>query len=128
MNDHTLVLDKSQQTPSNGLKPKGGTQMTKLSDLLAQRAELDQQIEAERKNALIDIRNKINALLAENEMTLEEVFPSGSMPKAATKGKKSPKYKSPDGQKTWTGHGRAPGWIYDHEAAGGARDELLINP
>ena len=37
-----------------------------------------------------------------------------------------PKYQSPDGKKTWSGKGRVPGWVLEHEADGGDREELEI--
>jgi len=37
-----------------------------------------------------------------------------------------PKYRDPKSGLTWSGRGRAPGWIVEHEAQGGKRDDLLI--
>ncbi|MFR6359653.1 MAG: H-NS family nucleoid-associated regulatory protein [Sutterella wadsworthensis] len=31
------------------------------------------------------------------------------------------------GDKTWTGHGRTPNWIKEHEANGGNRSDFLVN-
>lgn len=36
------------------------------------------------------------------------------------------KYRDPDTGLTWTGQGRAPGWITAAEAAGGSRDQFLL--
>lgn len=37
-----------------------------------------------------------------------------------------PRYKDPTSGKTWSGRGRVPQWVADHEAGGGARSDLEI--
>jgi DNA-binding protein H-NS len=37
------------------------------------------------------------------------------------------KYRHPENAAlTWTGRGRTPKWVLEHEAQGGSRDDLLI--
>ncbi|MCB1356838.1 MAG: H-NS histone family protein [Maritimibacter sp.] len=41
--------------------------------------------------------------------------------------KVAPKYRSPsDPEQTWSGRGRAPGWMVAHLEAGGQKDDLAI--
>ncbi|EPD35077.1 hypothetical protein HMPREF9701_05456 [Delftia acidovorans CCUG 274B] len=47
----------------------------------------------------------------------------GSQPHKAMKPPSQPKFRNPDTGATWTGHGRAPGWI-----AGKDRAPFQINP
>ena len=37
-----------------------------------------------------------------------------------------PKYQNKDGSKSWSGKGRVPGWVLEHEEEGGDREDLLI--
>ena len=51
----------------------------------------------------------------------------------STKTKKSStpgpaKYRSQDGLKTWSGHGRVPEWVKAHIATGGLLTDLAISP
>ena len=44
----------------------------------------------------------------------------------SSRAKVAPKYRHPETGATWTGRGRAPGWLVAEEAAGRKRDEFLI--
>jgi len=81
-----------------------------ISDLKAQlektQAELDAAIAAESSTALAEIREKI-ALYG---FTEKDVF--GRKRGAGSNGV-APKYQNPKTGETWSGRGRAPGWIKD---------------
>lgn len=86
--------------------------MTTYKELLAQRAELEKQIEAARKEALSSAITQVRAIIAEYELTEEDVF-SKKTARTATTGHKTvaPKYRDPITGATWTGRGKPPLWI-----------------
>lgn len=91
-------------------------------DLLAQRAELDkqiQQIRSEERNAAIA---SVREMIAEHELTQEELF-AVRKPRSSGGDKKSvaAKYRDPETGATWTGRGKPPTWIKDKN-----REDFLI--
>ena len=86
--------------------------MSKLKELIAQKEALEQQIHEVKQTELMEAISKVQAIVAEFDLTPEQVFPKG---KAGAKGKektKAPaKYKDPVSGKTWTGHGMHPKWL-----------------
>lgn len=96
--------------------------MTTYKELLAQRAELEKQIEAARKDALSSAISQVRAIVAEYELTEEDVF-SKKAPRVASAATKTvaPKYRDPITGATWTGRGKPPLWI-----AGQDRLKFLI--
>jgi len=86
--------------------------MSTYKELLAQRAELEKQIEAARKEALASAIAQVRAIVAEYELTEEDIF-SKKAPRAAAAGTKTvaPKYRDPETGATWTGRGKPPLWI-----------------
>lgn len=91
--------------------------MSNYKALLARKAELDRLIEETRKAEQSGAIAEARALIAEFELTSEDVF--GGTKKArtsATKGTKvEAKYRDPATGATWTGRGRAPAWIADKD-------------
>ena len=96
--------------------------MTKLSELLAQKASLEQQIaqtqRAEKASAIADIK----ALMAQHGLTLADL--GGRVQAGARKAtaKVPPKYRHPKTGNTWSGRGLQPNWL-KAELASGARIE-----
>lgn len=90
-------------------------------ELLAQRAELDRQIEevrrAERGTAIASARQ----LIEEFELTSEDIFGTAKKKMRGPSGVVAPKFKNPATGETWTGRGKPPTWIRDKN-----RDEFLI--
>lgn len=86
--------------------------MTTYKELLAQRVELEKQIEAARKDALSSAIAQVRAIVSEYELTEEDVF-SKKAPRVASVGTKTvaPKYRDPITGATWTGRGKPPLWI-----------------
>ena len=88
--------------------------MPALSDLLAQKAELEKQIESlgrEQRSAAIA---EIKALMAEHGLTVADLSgkAAASGKKAAAKGSKvAAKYRDPDSGATWSGRGLQPNWL-----------------
>ncbi|WP_284338132.1 H-NS histone family protein [Comamonas sp. NoAH] len=86
--------------------------MTTYKELLAQRAELEKQIEAARKEALASAIAQVRAIVAEYELTEDDIFSKKSA-RASSAGHKTvaPKYRDPETGATWTGRGKPPLWI-----------------
>ncbi len=111
--------------------------MATLSDIKKQIASLEKQAAALLKEAASEAAKKAAALIKQHGLTAADVGLAPKPGKAATvkkavaKGKPKPaadkpagvpKYRDPKSLKTWTGNGKAPGWI----AAAKNRDKFLI--
>jgi DNA-binding protein H-NS len=87
--------------------------MPKLTDLLAQKASLDQQIaQAQREERAAAIA-QIKALMAEHGLTAADL--STRRPKSGKSaeggGKVAPKYRNRSTGETWSGRGLQPRWL-----------------
>jgi len=78
-------------------------------------------------------RGRIDAILAETGLTLEELYSNGAGHKAAkrtlaTKSKKPPRFRNPDNpEETWSGYGgRMPRWFANAINAGLTKEDLMI--
>ncbi|WP_275760547.1 H-NS histone family protein [Ralstonia pseudosolanacearum] len=94
--------------------------MATYKDLLAQKAKLEEQLEAARAAEVETAIAQVRQIVLEYGLTAEDLG-------FATKAKKRkggtvpPKYIDPKTGATWTGRGRAPAWI-----AGKNFDRFLI--
>jgi DNA-binding protein H-NS len=96
--------------------------MATYLELLKQRDMLAQQIEDARKRETTDALAKVRAIIAEYQLTAQEVFPIGRKARnGGSAGKVPPKFRDPETGQTWTGRGKAPRWIDGKE-----RDQFLI--
>lgn len=85
--------------------------MPSYKELLAQRQNLDVQIEALRKSEIQDALATVRQMIAEFGLTNEDIFPTGRA-KSPLKGNTvAPKYRDPQTGATWTGRGKPPLWI-----------------
>lgn len=88
--------------------------MTTYKELLAQREALEQQIHAARKVELADAVQKVRTLVAEYDLTQDDIF--GGKQNRSIKGAiVAPKYRDPATGQTWTGRGKPPVWIRDKD-------------
>jgi DNA-binding protein H-NS len=105
--------------------------VAELDDVIAQAQQRKQMAnEAKKKNA----RDRIDAILAETGLTLDELY--GDRPRRkvssrsdAARSKKPPKFQNPDNPKeTWSGYGgRIPRWFAKAINNGVPQSALLIN-
>ena len=96
--------------------------MATYQELVAQKKELEAQIEAARKAEVIYAITEIKKLVAEHGLTAADC---GFGAKAKKGGGKVPvKYRGPNGE-AWTGRGRTPAWILAQESAGRSRESLI---
>jgi DNA-binding protein H-NS len=86
--------------------------MNNLKDLLAQIETLKKQADEVREHEAKEAITKVRSIVAEYQLTANDVFPSG---KGKSSGKKTvtvaPKYKDPVTGNTWSGRGLAPKWL-----------------
>lgn len=90
-------------------------------------------LEGARKNLVADVRAKIDALLQESGLALDDVYHRRGV-KHAKDGKSTlkgstvaPKYRNPeDPAQTWTGRGRQPGWFAAALRKRGITEETLL--
>lgn len=96
--------------------------MTSYKELLQQRENLEKQIEEARRRENQEAIDKVRALVAEYELTPDDVFGGRRGGKSSSAGQKvAPKYRDKATGATWTGRGKPPKWI-----EGKNRDEFLI--
>lgn len=95
--------------------------MTTYQELLAQRAELEKKIEAERAIERAKALTTVRELCAEHGITADDLAPSASKKQPRATGVVPAKYRDPATGATWTGRGKEPTWIRDKD-----RDAFLI--
>lgn len=98
--------------------------MSAYKELMAQKAELDRQIEAARRAEVATAVQMIHDLMAEFNLTEEEVFSNrrgGGSGEVKEKKVVPVKYRNSATGETWTGRGKAPRWL-----DGKNRDDFLI--
>lgn len=89
---------------------------TSYKDLLAQRAELEAKIEEARKQEISAAVTNIRQLVADFNLTVNDVFPAGRVTRSQKSGNTvAPKYRDPATGQTWTGRGKPPRWIADKD-------------
>ncbi len=90
--------------------------MNSYKELLKQNDPLEQQIHEARSRELSDAVARVRSLVAEYEMTAEDVFPPARAARSTGSGAKvAPKYRDPNTGQTWTGRVMAPKWIQNED-------------
>jgi len=95
-----------------------------FQQIKAQIAKLEREAVAARKKDTAQVIAQIKQLMADYELTIEDLGLRKPR-KAAAKASGQPKYRDPKTGATWTGKGRAPGWIAAAVKAG-KQDKFLI--
>lgn len=83
---------------------------TTYRDLLAQKAKLEEQLEAARVAELTAVIAQTRQIVIEYGLTAEDLGLAAKTKKRKV-GAVAPKYQDPKTGQTWTGRGRAPAWI-----------------
>ncbi len=90
--------------------------MTKLSDLLAQKAALEKQIAATQREERQAAIAQVKAVMAEHGLTVADL---SSRPTAkSVGGKVAAKYRNKASGETWSGRGLQPRWLKAALASG----------
>jgi len=103
--------------------------MATLSELLAQKAALEQQIiEAQREEKAAAI-GQIKALMSQYGLTLADIggrVPAGAAKRAAAGSKVAVKFRDPATGSTWSGRGLRPNWLKAALASGRSLSEFSV--
>lgn len=100
----------------------------KLTELLAKKAELEQQIidlqRQERSNAIAQVK----ALMAQHGLTPADLGsrPAPAAAKGRSGGKVPPKYRDPATGQTWSGRGLHPTWLKQALARGAKLTDFAL--
>jgi DNA-binding protein H-NS len=102
---------------------------SRLSDLLAKKAELEQQIIELQREERASAIAQVKALMAQHGLTLADL--SARSTPAPVKGKAGggkvpPKYRDPASGQTWSGRGLHPKWLKQALAKGAQLSDFLI--
>jgi len=100
--------------------------MSTYEKLIAQREELDRQIEAARRAELATAIETVSKLIKQFQLTAEDC--GFKQKKSAIKPKHAvpAKFRGPNGE-TWSGRGRAPAWLAVLEGQGASREKFKID-
>ena len=104
--------------------------MSRLNDLLAQRAELERQIENLKTTARSDAIAQIKALMADHGLSLADLAQKAAAKKSkAAPGKGSivaAKYVNAETGETWSGRGLKPNWLKAQIEAGRKIEDFAV--
>lgn len=92
--------------------------MATYKQLIAQKEALEVQLHEMRSQEVAGVIDRIRALMAEYELTVEDITPKRGRGRPArgasakvNKPSLPPKYRDPKTGRTWSGRGRAPAWL-----------------
>lgn len=95
-----------------------------LGDLKALLKDVEKAMKTFEARKLAEARAALEEKARELGVSLEAVL-GGKPARAASSA--APKYRHPENASlTWSGRGRTPKWIADHEANGGSREDYAI--
>lgn len=99
--------------------------MSTYEELIAQRKELDRQIEAAQRAEKAAAIETVRKLVGQFQLTAGDC--GFKQQKSATRQKRNApvKFCGPNGE-TWTGRGRAPGWLAALESQGMSREKFRV--
>ena len=109
-----------------------------LVQIRQQIEKLEKEAESVRDREIAGVISRIKQAIGFYGLTVEDLFPSnvkragrpdgvaGSAVKKAAQRKAVAKYKDPNSDKTWTGHGKRPGWFVDAMNGGKKAEDLAI--
>lgn len=94
-----------------------------LAQLQKAKAALARRERDLREASIKQTKAKIDGILAEEGLRIDEVYPLMHRRKRSLK----PKYANPENRsQTWSGLGKRPHWVVDHLAGGGELYDLAI--
>lgn len=99
--------------------------MTTVSELLAQKAAIEQQIAEAQRAERADAIARVRALMAEHGLTPADISAKAASPKRAG-GKVAPKYRDASTGDTWSGRGLQPRWLKQALAAGAKLSDFAV--
>jgi DNA-binding protein H-NS len=85
--------------------------MATLSELLAQKAELERQIAETQRAERADAIGQIRQLMSQYGLDMADITGRSSGAARAPSTKVAPKYRDPATGQTWSGRGLQPNWL-----------------
>ncbi len=101
---------------------------SRLNDLLAKKAELEQQIIEIQREERASAIAQVKGLMAQHGLTLADLGTrtAPAAPKGRSGGKVPAKYRDPATGQTWSGRGLHPNWLKQAMAGGAKLTDFLI--
>jgi DNA-binding protein H-NS len=99
--------------------------MASVSELLAQKAAIEQQIAEAQRTERAGAVAQVRALMAEHGLTLADLSSKSAVPKR-TGAKVAPKYRDAATGDTWSGRGLQPKWLKQALASGKKISDFAI--
>lgn len=98
------------------------------AELQALISKAEAQMESARKHQVQEVRAKIDALLKNAGLHIDEIYPRrGGRGTKSTKAAAAPKYRNPENAaQTWSGRGKRPGWFSAALKKKGASAESML--
>lgn len=101
--------------------------MPTLSELLAQKASLEKQIQETQREERASAIAQIRSLMSEYGLTLADLGGRATAPRKSAGGGKVPaKYRNTATGDTWSGRGLQPKWLKAELAAGRSLDDFAV--
>jgi DNA-binding protein H-NS len=103
--------------------------MATLSELLAQKAELEQKILETQRTERAEAIAKVRALMSEYGLSAADLTtraPVAARKSSASGSKLAPKYRNAATGDTWSGRGLQPKWLRAELASGRTLDEFAV--
>ena len=103
--------------------------MANLSDLMAQKAALEKQIEEAQRAQRADAIARVQSLMAEHGLTLADLQNRPKKTRVASTtagGKVAPKYRNAATGETWSGRGLQPRWLKAALGSGKALSDFAV--
>lgn len=101
---------------------------SRLNDLLAKKAEIEQQIIEIQREERASAIAQVKALMAQHGLTLADLSTRSTpaTPKGRSGGKVPVKYRDPATGQTWSGRGLHPKWLKQALASGAKLTDYLV--
>lgn len=102
--------------------------MATLQDLLAQKEQIEREIESTKKSERAEAIAKVRSLMGQYGLTVSDLSAKAGPVKAGSgKGSKvAPKYRDASTGNTWSGRGLQPKWLKAALAAGQKLEDFSI--
>ena len=106
--------------------PKRDSEMPSVSELIAQKVELERQIAEAQRAERADAVARVRALMAEHGLTVADITAKSAAGARRATSKAAPKYRNPATGHTWSGRGLQPNWLRTELAGGRRLEEFAV--
>jgi DNA-binding protein H-NS len=100
--------------------------MPTVSELLAQKAAIEQQIADAQRAERSDAIARVRALMAEHGLSMADLAAKAAPAKKRAGGKVPAKYRNAETGETWSGRGLQPNWLKAALAGGRRLEDFAV--